>query len=213
MKRLYSFFPALVFPLVILLALMFPPSNPWPGGTGGHTVVYFGQNDNGDGTAERAADRIWANEFVNGAGSGNITEIGLNLSSALTGHVRLGVYAESASPDQPGTLLLDAGVLTNPGTGWQSITGLSLAVTNGTTYWLCWITDAATTTYVNGSYNFSYDNTTVYGALPATFPTIAGTIASRQSIRAGVTASAPPSAFGSPVIIWFSRIPRMMRTH
>jgi len=99
-------------------------------------VVYFGDNSSGTEPSACISGYYYPTRFTNGAGTGNITEIGVNVNSAYTGTIRMGVYADTGSDSQPGALLLDAGTITNPGTGWQTISSLSLAVTDGTIYWL-----------------------------------------------------------------------------
>ncbi len=54
------------------------------------------------------------------------------------GNVRFGIYSDAPAIPSPDSLLLDAGItpVTN---GWVSITGLTLALTAGRWYWLCYL--------------------------------------------------------------------------
>jgi len=154
-------------------------------------VTYFGQNDDGNGHAARSLNYLKAIRFQNTAGAGNITELGINFYAGFTGNVRLGVYADTGSATQPGSRLLDAGEITNPVTGWNSITGLSLAVNADAYYWLVWNNGANADAYHNTGYNLYYLAAT-YGPLPTTidFPTAQ---AVRTSFRAGVESGGPLS--------------------
>lgn len=151
-------------------------------------VTYFGLNTNGNNHELRSANYLQGMLFQNTAGAGTLTELGINYYAGVTSHVRLGIYADSAG--SPGALLLDAGEITNPVTGWNTISGLSLAVTNGTYYWLAFNQDYASgadiyvdTTITNRDYISS-----AYGALPNPFGTPGGTGQSDICMRAGVTA-------------------------
>ena len=101
---------------------------------------------------------------------------------------RLGIYADSAGP-APGSLLLDAGEIANPAsTGWNSKTGLSLAVTSGAYYWIAFNNSSATdAVYYNSAKNAVY-HSEAYGALgdPYGSPTAFGGYG--ISLRAGVEA-------------------------
>jgi hypothetical protein len=134
------------------------------------SVTYFGDNSNGTGNDYWGTGYLDSVLFQNTAGDGTLTELGINIVSG-TGKVRIGVYAYDAGyPEQPGGLLLDAGELTNPSAGWNTISGLSLEVTNGTYYWLSF-TDNATFYVYHNSAGATYYASKVYGALadPAEF--------------------------------------------
>jgi len=148
-------------------------------------VTYIGQNDSGNGHGTWSANYIRAFRTQNTAGKGVLTEIGINLYSAYTGSVRVGVYAGGDSTT-PGTLLLDAGELTNPSAGWNTISGLSLAVDADAYYWLAVINSAASfPIYYNTAYTMKYKSYT-YAALPASW-TPSATVSNRPSIRAGLS--------------------------
>ena len=147
-------------------------------------VVYFGQNDNGNGSGSRTSGYLKGCLFENTAGNGTLTEVGINLAANLTGNIKIGVYADNSG--SPGARLLDCGELVNPITGWNLLTGLSLSVTAGTYYWLAWVNSAAATVYHNTTYNLSWKSTTYAAELTDPFGTVGGTQAVRTSIRAGV---------------------------
>jgi hypothetical protein len=151
-------------------------------------VTYFGDNTTGTGHEGQSNNQLCSNRFTNDTKTGTLVEIGVNLYSAYTGHIRVGVYADTGSTTQPGGLLLDAGVLTNPGTGWNSVTGLSLSVTLNTIYWLSAVCDSVSpdyfVPYINSAGYVRYATHT-YG--PLTDPAEATSDASnRFCMRAGV---------------------------
>jgi hypothetical protein len=150
-------------------------------------VTYFGNNSNGDGNTTLAANYIYATRFTNDT-TGNITELGINLQAALTGHIRIGVYNITAEANHPGTLVVDAGALTNPGTGWTSITGLSTAVTAATDYYLAFVADAGPTFYTLSTGFNSYISR-AYGVLPDPAGDIGGAQGNGLCMRCGVEAA------------------------
>ncbi len=158
-------------------------------------ITYFGNNSNGDGTGAIEAGTIAATLFTNST-VGNLTELSINLNSAYTGNCRIGVYAYSGSSTQPGALLLDAGEFTNPGSGWNTKSSLTLAVT-ATQYWLCVIPSTDTPAYISWRQVAAQSNSYAvrsggYGALPDPCPTIAGTQGGGLCMRAGVDDGAAP---------------------
>ena len=56
------------------------------------------------------------------------------LHAAVTGKLKCAFYSDASGT--PGSKLAETAELTNPGSGWQTFTGLNLSLTNGTTYWL-----------------------------------------------------------------------------
>lgn len=99
--------------------------------------------------------------------SGTLTDLTVEFhSGTATGvNCRIGVYADNGS-NQPGALLLDAGVIVSA-VGEVTKTGLSLAITNGTTYWLCILCAAQTDIATSGDItNGSAFSEQAYGALP-----------------------------------------------
>jgi hypothetical protein len=127
-------------------------------------ITYFGDNSNGTGDDFWGTGYLDSRLFQNTAGDGILKELGINVVSG-TGNIRMGVYAYDAGyPEQPQELLLDAGVLTNPGPGWNTISGLSLPVTNGTYYWLSFTDDSTFYIYHNSAGDEYYASKS-YGAL------------------------------------------------
>jgi hypothetical protein len=148
-------------------------------------VTYFGQNSDGNNAVNASANYLISVRFQNTAGTGNITELGINIHSALTGSVRLGVYADGVDAQHPGALLLDAGVLTNPGTGWQTISGLSLAVTENTYYCLAHVASSDVQVRSTTGVEDIYKSFT-YATLPNPFGTGTATETNATCLRAGV---------------------------
>jgi hypothetical protein len=164
-------------------------------------VVYFGANDNGNTNESRAANYLNGMKFTNTAGTGTLTEIGINCQTAATAHVRLGVYADSVPTGSPAGRLLDAGVITNPAVGWNTISGLSLAVTNNVVYWLAFVQDAAVRYYMNSGVNNRAYRTFTYAALPDPFGTPStGYIV---CMRAGVTLA--PAGYTNELCMTFEQ--------
>jgi hypothetical protein len=161
-------------------------------------VTYFGYNVAGSVSKTTGNTSIEALRFQNTAGAGNITEIGVYIKDFDTGgKIRLGIYADTGSTTQPGGRLLDAGETSAVASGdvgtWKTISGLSLAVTANTYYWLCAESDF--TAYCGGEDTggvHSWANVS-YEPYPTPFPTIANSDANQLSIRAGVTAGETPS--------------------
>jgi len=150
-------------------------------------VITFGLN-NGNSTWNESQNYLNAMRFQNTAGTGRLTKLEIFFNdSTPNGNVRLGVYADNNG--RPGTLLLDAGVVV-VANGWVSITGLNLAVTQNTYYWLCFdLQSANVVVYQNGQVsNSHYYVALIYGALPSTYPlTGAGYNNNQYVIRATVS--------------------------
>jgi hypothetical protein len=99
--------------------------------------------DTGNSTESLPEGDLQAQRFQNNSGTGNLSKIELKFNqTTASGNVRLGVYADSSGI--PGALLLDAGVVAI-GTGWVNKSGLTLAVTNASYYWLAFIMDTRNT--------------------------------------------------------------------
>jgi VCBS repeat-containing protein len=121
------------------------------------------QWENGEGVIE-------AQRFANNAGTGTLSKLELYLDPTFSanGNVRLAVYADNNGV--PGALLLDAGS-TSAASGWTSISGLSLPVTQGTYYWLVFNNSAgAHLIDVAGPAGDHCWLNYAYGAYPAQFP-------------------------------------------
>ena len=99
---------------------------------------YFGRAS-GDTYEQPVEYSLQAGRFQNNVGNGTLTKLRVHYFAYQAGTVRMGVYADNAG--DPGDLLLDAGTVAIAD-GWTEITGLSLAVTSGTYYWLCVIEDS-----------------------------------------------------------------------
>ena len=145
--------------------------------------------DSGVDTVGDVSGYLSGGRHENTAGSGTLTQLELLCDDVSpTGTARLGIYADSAG--SPGALLLDAGEVAL-GSGWISISGLSLEVTAGTYYWLAYKQSAANGTRrdTGGPADSNVWLSAGYGALPDPFGTPAGSDANRYVMRATVTAA------------------------
>jgi VCBS repeat-containing protein len=157
------------------------------------SLATFGLND-GNITYPPGEDPNWisAMRFLNTAGSGNLTKLEILIDSSSPIKIRLGVYAENNG--KPGALLLDAGEVTTT-TGWVSISGLNLPVTQNTYYWLAVLSQSTISIRIQSGQpaNSHYWDFRSYGALPAqfTFGSQSGSNAYQYVMRATVQLSAP----------------------
>jgi len=71
--------------------------------------------------------------------SGNVTEIGWYCDNATqAADFQVGIYEHDAGSDVPGAAIsIDTSGAKGTTAGWKKVTGLSIAVTSGTTYWIC----------------------------------------------------------------------------
>jgi hypothetical protein len=74
---------------------------------------------------------------------------GLEVYSAVSGNVKFAIYSDNGS-DQPVTLLA-SGTKACTLNQWNQLTGLSVPVTNGTKYWIVYITDTLGVTVRNST--------------------------------------------------------------
>jgi hypothetical protein len=121
--------------------------------------------------------------------SGNLDDISIIFNGTPTGNMYLGVYADNGS-DSPGSLLLDAGAIA-VGAGTKTITGLTLAITSGTKYWMTSLSNGsiATRALNNQGATSTRTGSQLYGSLPATFPAIVETKTWKWTIYGTITAS------------------------
>jgi VCBS repeat-containing protein len=150
------------------------------------TVATFGLNS-GNSNGNDDPNYLSAVRFQNTAATGILTKLELLVNDTTpNGKVKLGVYADSNGA--PGALLLDAGevMVTN---GWTAISGLNLAVTKGTYYWLAYdLLSANTIRYQSGqAANSNRWIARTYGALPAQYPSGSGSDSTQTVMRATVS--------------------------
>lgn len=72
--------------------------------------------------------------------TGTVTDISFYLKTAVSGNLKLGIYADSSG--NPGALLYGGGSFAVSGIGWKNQTGLSVAVTAGNYYWIAFRPDS-----------------------------------------------------------------------
>jgi hypothetical protein len=135
-----------------------------------------------------AATNIFVSQCTASA-TGNLDDLNIVFNGTPSGNMYLGVYADNGS-DYSGSLLLDAGQIVI-GAGTKTITGLTLAITNGVKYWLCAHTDSACGVRAlnNQGATSTYGYSQVYGALPNPFPGGASANTWKWEIYGTITAS------------------------
>lgn len=105
---------------------------------------------------------------------GTLTDLNIVVRVNPSGNARLGVYDSDGPGGLAGTLLLDAGAIALNSSGTFTISGLSLAVTSGHTYWLAIIVDTASNIFLllDGGHgvNTMKQAAQAYGALPTPCP-------------------------------------------
>jgi RHS repeat-associated protein len=144
----------------------------YPAGSGTTNVYYnydstFGLSKSNSSQSE-SLNRISLMRFKNTDGTGTLTALSLKFSqSSASGNVRLGVYADNNGA--VGSRLLDAGAIAC-GTGWVTISGLSLAVTQNTYYWLAFTMSGTNTLEYQDNFgtNTLAAKSFTYAALPST---------------------------------------------
>lgn len=160
------------------------------------SVTYFGINADPSPHSHptKNANHMFASRFQNTAGTGIITEMGINIGDyGGPTNARLCVYADDGDvTPEPTTLLLNAGTVAITGTGWFNKTGLSLAVTLNSWYWLAVAVDGDTYVFAqSGGPTDSHVNDNTVGAYatpPSPFGAIAVDDEDQECIRAGVEA-------------------------
>jgi hypothetical protein len=129
-----------------------------------------------------------------------LDRIAINVTGALAGNQRMGIYADDGNL-HPGNLLLDAGTVDTSGTGAKTLT-ISQVVTAGTLLWICLVGNAAPTIRAlpasSGIPLLGYDNTLgtdagigwstplTYAALPSTWPTASEAILTAAAAQAAI---------------------------
>ena len=158
-------------------------------------VTYFGNEDDTDHIGGSVGNTTIIGSRHYNTVAGNITEMGVwqdDYDGVIT--IRLGVYADTGSETQPGDLVADAGTVetaSGQNNTFRNLTGLSIAVTANTWYWLAFVQSGtfytAKSAADSGEERVYADQ--VYGALPASFPA-ANHENYAHLIRAGVELSA-----------------------
>jgi hypothetical protein len=165
-------------------------------------VTFFGQDDNGNSNMGASANYIYARRFTCHK-TGPLVSVALNFHQAYAGDVRLGVYNVSGEAGHLGTLIVDAGVLSGPGTGWQTRNILTPPdVTQGVDYYLVFLpsTDTPANLEFRCQHNltdpiyYDYYSAQAYGALPSTGPDLSGGEDYAPCMRAGVDDPVVPNA-------------------
>ncbi|MBI2853339.1 MAG: S8 family serine peptidase [Chloroflexi bacterium] len=145
----------------------------------------FGLNA-GNATWPEAPGTLQAMRFQNTAGTGTLTKLELQFNQASgSGNVMLGIYSDNNGT--PASLLGSG--QTAAGSGWVSVSGLSVPVTANSFYWLAYDLQNANTVAYQGAQaagSHVWGNA-AYGALPATFPAIQYTNGDQYVMRATVT--------------------------
>lgn len=148
-------------------------------------------NNNTSSTAVVTANRLYAVPFVGPGRGATLDRLGINVTVAVAGNARFGIYdATSDTNIYPNALIVDGGAVSTSTTGAKSVT-ISQALTPGKLYWVVYLGDAAPTVRVltggSGSAICGIDSSfpsgsnkglfvaQTYGSLPGTFPVSAST--------------------------------------
>lgn len=154
-------------------------ANPGPH-TGYVTGSYYtpGRSGAANTTASWGLNQLW---FVPFFVTTTTTFDQMQIYQSATGNVRLGIYAADGTAGAPGTLVLDAGVITGVGGGDKTLS-ISQSLTGGTWYYLALVSDTTLTfgtiaaaslnpitsaSPATGTVNYAYFRSFTYGALPA----------------------------------------------
>jgi hypothetical protein len=158
----------------------------------GYFGLSSGTNDNASG-----ANYLVGTRYQNTVGAGTLTKIEYYLNDTTpTGNAGLAVYADNSG--SPGALLYGSGQITLVN-GWNVISGLSLAVTNGTWYWLTYLMQNDNTNrYSVGASNSMAYRAYTWAAFPNPFGTPGGWTNQDIVIRAWVDVPDTPSITNSP---------------
>ena len=145
-------------------------------------VAYIGYNTAGSTNDTNGTAGDMAAYSLPASSSFTATQMHLYLHSAATGKVKCAIYSDSSG--NPGSLLASTSELTNPGSGWQTFTGISQSITSGTAYWLVfWMNSIDSWNCESSGGTMSYKNTG-YGTWPSSFGTPSGSTTEEASIYA-----------------------------
>ena len=130
---------------------------------------YFGPG-RASSSADYSGNYLVGMRWQNTIGTGTLTKLEAHIwDTTPSGNIRIGIYADSSGA--PGARLLDAGAMTLV-QGWNVKSGLSLAVTLNTWYWLAYNMSATNTIGdIAGASNSLAYRSLAYGALPDPFGT------------------------------------------
>lgn len=157
-------------------------------GTGGAGAVYYLANsvqNTALSTGAPSANTMRAMPFIAPAPGATISEVAFNVTTALSGNYRIGIYDNSSDGElYPNNLLFDSGSISTATTGVKTATP-SLAISPGRLYWLVVLGDAAPTirtlsvnncgtilgygTAMGTAGNVGISRAYTYGALPDPF--------------------------------------------
>lgn len=160
----------------------------WTGPAGGGDVIeWFGsQPADETGHGVRGSGSIKASLFRNAVGTGILTDIEIHVAAGdPLCRVKIYVYGAGGSLQQPGPLLLSAGEIVGPVTGYNRITGLQLPVIRDGWYWLAWECSRDLDVYHGTTEGFRYAEKAYSAAAPDPFPPASGA-AVNTSMRAKV---------------------------
>jgi len=151
-----------------------------------------------------------ATKHVAPSGRNYVTEIGWYLETTGISSVNfeVGIYTHNAGSNVPLGLIAGASIVNNSGTaeGWKVVSGLSVAITPGTTYWLAVQCDVNATGdgYIYSEWNGSaYRHNYGLGvtALPASWSGGTNQSSYAAAIYALTSADAPAGGTIIPVIM------------
>ena len=150
------------------------------------TSRYHTSFPDSNGTLALTLGRLYAIPFMV-ADAKTVTRIAIHVTVlGSSAHARLGVYGDTGAV-YPGARVSDCGVVDCSATGMKEITGLNIALSANTLYWLVLVCDVASTVaafavvYLNSLLGYpttalntvgfsSYYVAQAYGALPGNYP-------------------------------------------
>lgn len=103
------------------------------------------------GTVAATADRMYLVPFTVGR-TRAVDQLGINVSTALAGNVRMGIYNSDASTGYPTTVLVDGGTPPSTGTTGAKSSTVSVTLQPGVQYWTA-VTCSSAATFSAGSAN------------------------------------------------------------
>ncbi len=149
-----------------------------------------------------ATNVVYGSKFTSPAGATTVNEIGWWCDNATADvNYEVGIYTHDAGNNRPNVLLAGASQTNAKGTtaGWKKSTGLSIAISGNTIYWIAMQLDSGEATNMDRDNNGAYkrDYISPAATLPEPWGVSGGTQARINALYAVYTSA----AVGAPQII------------